>query len=574
MTEPTQALPIRRADLVIRSMEGQGRCVVKDSRASSYFNLGEEEEFILTQLDGTHERAGLRAEFASRFGNALDDGDLEDFLKMVGDQGWLSDASIDDNPSGIERTAVAPRRGETVSGIFYWRKPFFNPDRFLTWLAPKMNVFWTPEFIIASLVGIVAAAILVWHNRSVLPAELARTANWHTAAAIWFMVVTVTMLHELAHGLTCKRYGGEVKEIGFLLVFLLPCLYCNVSDAWLFPERAKRIHVTLAGAYFELVIWSISVLVWRITLPGTMVSWLAFVVMTTCGVQTLFNFNPLLKLDGYYLLSDWWNVPNLMADSQSYIREHARWLLWGAARPTHLPRGRALLTYGAIAFLYQFAFLSVMLFSVTKLQIARLGIGGALLSAGLCWLSVTGWLRGLSSGELTAMLRTRPRRTMIWGFLITATVAAMTLIRSPDRTSGPFAIRSSNKSELRSPVAGFLSEILVHEGSDVARGDTLVRLEVVDLESRLVQKQAEVRELQAKLRLLRQGTRKEEVREQVQRVGRAREWRGSRAPILPVPRLRMKKSSRVSTVWRRNMWRNTRTLRRVSIAVAGLRRAQ
>jgi len=92
-------------------------------------------------------------------------------------------------------------------------------------------------------------------------------------------------------------------------MFFMPCFYCNVSDAWLFKEKSKRLWVTFAGGYFELFLWALAVFVWRLTLPGSFPHYLAFVVLTACGVQTLFNFNPLLKLDGYYLLSDWKGVP-------------------------------------------------------------------------------------------------------------------------------------------------------------------------------------------------------------------------------------------------------------------------
>ena len=127
--------------------------------------------------------------------------------------------------------------------------------------------------------------------------------------------------------------NSEVHEIGFLLMFFMPCFYCNVSDAWLFKEKSKRRWVSFAGGYFELFIWALAVFVWRLTPLGSLPNYLAFIVLTACGVQTLFNFNPLLKLDGYYLLSDWLEVPNLQQRALGFLKSHLRWLLWGAPPP-------------------------------------------------------------------------------------------------------------------------------------------------------------------------------------------------------------------------------------------------
>src|SRR5262249_52104990 len=192
-----------------------------------------------------------------------------------------------------------------------WRQSLFDPDRLFTWLAPRLWFFWTPMFLIVSAGCILWAALLLWMNRYEMVGQVAQAWRWQTVALVWLTLLVVTTGHEFAHGLTCKHYGGEVHEVGFLLLLLMPCFYCNVSDAWLFREKSKRLWVTLAGGYFELFLWALAVFAWRLTLPGTLLHHMAFVVVSVCGLQTLFNGNPLVKLDGYYLLSDWLEIPNL-----------------------------------------------------------------------------------------------------------------------------------------------------------------------------------------------------------------------------------------------------------------------
>ena len=102
-------------------------------------------------------------------------------------------------------------------------------------------------------------------------------------------------------------------------MFFMPCFYCNVSDAWLFPERFKRLWVSFAGPYFELFVLALATLVWRVTDFGTWPHYLSLLVVATSTIRTLINFNPLIKLDGYYLLSDYLDISNLRRRSFWYV---------------------------------------------------------------------------------------------------------------------------------------------------------------------------------------------------------------------------------------------------------------
>src|SRR5262249_31961120 len=236
--------------------------------------------------------------------------------------------------------------------ILHWRKNFFDPDRLFTWLAPRIPFFWTRAFLMTSAGSILFAALLLWVERGQVVSTASNALRWETAVLVWLTLFVVTMLHEFAHGLTCKRHGGEVHEIGFLLLFFMPCFYCNVSDAWLLREKSRRLWVTFAGSYFELFLWSLAVFAWRLTQPDSRPNYLAFVVVSACGVRTLFNFNPLLKLDGYYLLSDWLELPNLRQRSLDHFNGQLRRLLWGAPRPAGEPGARLLLGFGLVSWLY------------------------------------------------------------------------------------------------------------------------------------------------------------------------------------------------------------------------------
>lgn len=99
--------------------------------------------------------------------------------------------------------------------------------------------------------------------------DVARLYRFDALLLAWVTILLVTTAHEFAHALTCKRFGGEVHEIGFLLLYFQPAFYCNISDAWLFPEKSKRLWVTFAGAYLETFVWSIATLVWWVAETDT-----------------------------------------------------------------------------------------------------------------------------------------------------------------------------------------------------------------------------------------------------------------------------------------------------------------
>jgi multidrug efflux pump subunit AcrA (membrane-fusion protein) len=525
MPDLAMSSPCRRPELIVRPLGEQGPYVVKDPGTGAYYHLGDEEHFLLMQLDGRRDAGAIRAAFAGQFGQPLAEEELQEFLEMARERGLLQEGK----PADQQTRGHADK--ETVGAapfglrLLYWRKKFFDPDRLFTWLAPKVSWFWTPAFLGFSAGCIALAVALLWANRQELAASFASSLRWETALLAWLALLLVTTGHEFAHGLTCKHHGGEVHEVGFLLIFFMPCFYCNVSDAWLFREKSRRLWVTLAGGYFELFLWALAVFVWRLTTPDSLVNHLAFIVATACGVQTLFNFNPLLKLDGYYLLSDWAEVPNLQQRAADYLKGRLRWLLWGAARPGPEPRGRFLLAYGLVSWLYSLAFLALSLVVLSHLLGARLGLVGLAAVVLLGLLSARGLLHGLSAGEVRNMIRFRHRRAVVWSLLLGGGPATLFLVPMEDRAAGPFQVRPAVRAEVRAPVAGFLKEVHGDEGDRLPAGALVARLEVPDLASRLAQKQAEVREAAAGLRLLEAGPRYEAVVEERRRVERAQAWR-------------------------------------------------
>ena len=289
-----------RSDLIVSEQETpEGRAfVIKDAARSRFFRLREPEFRLAQQLDGTTPLETARRNVETRFAATISQETVEQFVAKLEQLGLLAGETI--GPPGLTR------RGTWVRGnILYLRLAAIDPDRLLERLVGRAGFFFTPQFLALSTALVLLAFGVTLSNRYEIGRDFQQLYRVHAVVLAWITVLAVTTIHEFAHGLACKRFGGHVHEIGFLLIYLQPAFYCNVSDAWLFPQKSRRLWVTWAGAYVELVLWALATLLWRVTDPDSLVNYAALVVMATSGMKLAINLNPLIKLDGYYLLSDY-----------------------------------------------------------------------------------------------------------------------------------------------------------------------------------------------------------------------------------------------------------------------------
>src|SRR5262249_12722130 len=196
-------------------------------------------------------------------------------------------------------------------------------DRLMTWMLPYTRWIFTFGNALASLILIGAALMLVATHfqtfRDKLPGYQ-EFFSFKTVGYLWLALGVVKVIHEFGHGLSCKVFGGEVHEMGALLLCLSPCLYCNVSDAWTMPSKWHRIIISFAGIYVELIIAAIATFVWWNSASHPFVYNLSLSLMIVCSVSTVvFNANPLMRYDGYYVLADWLEIPNLRERSNRFL---------------------------------------------------------------------------------------------------------------------------------------------------------------------------------------------------------------------------------------------------------------
>jgi len=385
-------------------------------------------------------------------------------------------------------------------------------------LISKFRFFFTPGFLVASGAIILFAIGNTITNWEDIQRDLHRLYGWQALFLAWLTVLVVTAIHEFAHGLTCKHFGRSVREVGFLLIYFQPAFYCNVSDAWLLPEKSKRLWVSFAGAYFELFLWAVATLTWRVTDRNTVLNYVALVVMATSALKSLFNLNPLIKLDGYYLLSDYLEIPNLRQRAFRYVRG----LIEGWRRPVEATREipvrerRIYLTYGLLAGGFSLALLSFVVLRVAGFLTRRYQAWGFVLFTGLLLFALRNPIKRMFAKLPSSLHRAqqvygsvdRPKRILA---VLAVLAVILFLGRMELKVSGEFKILPAYNADIRAEVDGVIEEVYVDEGDVINKAAPIARLSQRDLAAELQQVDAEVKEKHAKLKMLQVGPRREEI---------------------------------------------------------------
>ncbi|MFQ5657068.1 MAG: efflux RND transporter periplasmic adaptor subunit [Candidatus Methylomirabilales bacterium] len=515
-----------RSGLVIsqQAEEGQPVYVIKDPTTGRFFRLREPEYFIAQQLDGATPLEVVSQRVEERFGTPLAQETFEQFIGTLRRLGLLE-------AEGVEPRDLAYRRGRVRGSLLYLRLKAFDPDRLFNRLLPKVRFFFTPSFVACSAALILLAFVITVSNSVEIGRDLLGLYRFQALLLAWLTILLVTTAHEFAHGLTCKRFGGEVHELGFMLLFFMPAFYCNVSDAWLFPEKAKRLWVTFAGAYLELFLWAMATMTWRVTAPETALNYAALVVMATSGIKTLFNLNPLIRLDGYYLLGDYLEIPNLRQRAFRYLGARIK-RVWGSAtqgiREATLRERRIYLVYGLLAGTYSFSLLGFIVLKFGGYLIGRYQGLGLLLFTGLLMTMFRNPLKK-ALPKLPALLRpgqgwlaSMKRLAKGLGGLAVV-LAVLFFVKMELKVSGEFSVLPAQNADVRAEVEGIIADISVDEGDRVKQGDLIARLSDRDFRAELTKVEAEIAEQQAKLRLLQVGPRREEIEVARTEVAKAKE---------------------------------------------------
>lgn len=398
-----------------------------------------------------------------------------------------------------------------LMNLLFIRIPLIDPERFLDrWVGVVGWLFSWVGFAIWLVLIVLAAGALAGRAGDLLSGASGVLAPANLPL-LYIALVFIKLLHELGHGFACKRFGrlegsgGEVHTIGVMFLVFLPIPYVDASSSWAFRNKWRRVVVGAAGMFVETAVAAIAALVWVNTTEGSLTASLAFNLIFIAGVSTLlFNGNPLLRYDGYYILSDILEIPNLYQRSKDIIYFGVKKWVYGVRNPRNPANSHGeawlLSIYGVASFIYRVFIYAFIIWFVAG-QFFFLGFLLALLAI-VTWVIVpTGKLIKFlaTSPELN---RVRARAVAASGGVVAAILVGLFLIPAPSHIRAEGVVEPVRLTPVYMGADGFLSHI-TPSGSRIDQpGALLVSAENRELLTRIEQLEARREGLAARRRLL------------------------------------------------------------------------
>jgi multidrug resistance efflux pump len=463
----------------------------------------------------------ISATFAAQFGGNLTVATITKFLTKLNQVNLLAGEGLS-----------AESSQQRFSRHAYVRLRLFDPDPLFGALVPKLRWIWTPAFVIASVWLMLVTLMLALSDWAAVSNHSARLISDHYLL-IFLAGLIVVFSHEFAHGLTCKAFGGRATEVGVLLIYYcIPALYCNISGIHAIARRSRRLWVIAAGVYWQLLVGTMSLLAWLVLEPYTLLADTALIFCLGSLLNIAFNANPLIKLDGYYFLSQLLHLPNLMEKSRAYWRGLLRRISFGGGEPMRLTarQRRAYFLFGPLSLGYTIAFLSAILiylneYFVDNLNLAGFGLTGVIavvlmrqqISKGAEAISTVLFKKeskaeppaepgGASAPAKVPTLKPaaqsqpaeKPAAPPQWKrklfFAVLALIVVSILLFPWDATVGSYGTLTPTKEKeaiITAPEGG-IATVLVKPGEVVQTGKEIARLHNPDLNSELIALRADI----------------------------------------------------------------------------------
>ena len=491
-----QIKPSRRADLIIvqRDRDGRAHWIVKDPIQLNYFILDEFQYWIFQRFDGKNSIASIAKKFNDYF-SPIRSTVEEVFAVCVQ---MSRDCLLNETATGdlVEQRLKAKNRGrlwKMPMSLLSIKLPPVNARYFFDVAEAALSWLFSPLAMLVTLVLFAFSGILLFQHVEVFVAEIPKLAHLQSTDILSFLLALslVKVLHELGHAISCRRLGAECNELGLMFLVFSPCLYCDVSDSWMFPQRWKRIAVVSAGIYVELVIAAIALILWHNCEVAFLRAFFLNIVLI-CSFNTLLvNGNPLMRYDGYFILSDVVGIHNLSSQARNTTWNLICSLLFrtrAKENDFNGPGTRAfLVTYYVLSVAYRW-FIMLAIFWMVYTFLKSYGLENAGLGLAAAYATMTLLAFGFAFAGFVRR-KNRQEKKRWWGILaaLGILIAAgwfVFRIEIPQRVDAAAVVEFEDYSFCNVPVSGILTWAM-EPNQQVKQGEVIARLENDDLNKSL-----------------------------------------------------------------------------------------
>ena len=483
---------------------GQTWYVLEDRASQRFHRFTPQAHMLIGLMDGQRTVQELWEIACDRLG---DESPTQDEVIQLLGQLHASDVLQSDVPPDaaelLERYERQQRRKQLARFIsfFSWRFPLLDPERFLNVTVPLVRPLFGWFGAILWLAVVTPALVLAaMHWTDLTRNFLDRLFSAQTLIVLWLLFPVIKALHELGHAFATKAFGGEVHDMGVMLLVFTPVPYVDASSASAFQSKWRRVLVGAAGMLVEVFLAALALYVWLSVEPGAL-SAVAYNTILIAGVTTIiFNANPLLRYDGYYILGDLLEIPNLRQRANVYLGYLCERYLFGrreAEPPIATPGERAwFVVYATGSFVYRaLVVVAIIAFIADRYFWLAVFFAGASTVGWICVPIVKGLRFLVSSPRLR---RRRVRALAVTTAALAAVVWVLGWVPVPYRTVTEGIVWIPEESFVRTRTEGFVERVVATPGARVRRGDVLIVLRDPELRTRVDVLAARVRELQAR----------------------------------------------------------------------------
>jgi putative peptide zinc metalloprotease protein len=469
------------------------------------------QNWALVQLfDGTRSFEDIAELYSGETGAAYDVEEVREFAASLEAMDFWYKTAQEKNvqlmqKSAEERQRLLKSRKSKFGDLSEIAFPAINPDKFVTWLYKYTSFIYTWWFTALSLAAFaLMAGISISHwsevGRDTVQFFNFREKSWADVGVFYVLALATMCIHELAHAHACKHFGGRVRSMGFMLIYLTPAFFTDTSEAFVKADRYQRLIIAMAGAWAELILCALATPIWWATPPDTPIHNVAYLLMLMTGIASLMiNWNPLMKLDGYYMLCEILGIGDLKEASTAYVSAWVKRKIWRLpVEIPYVPRRRRL-GFAAYALLSG-------LYSYTVLYILARFVGNVFRNFNPDWSFIP------EIGTAALIFRSRIRklvnfmkflyldkkdRVRAWFRPSRAIVSAACLALLSfvpmwhESATGRFVLEPRTQAVVRNHVSGTVTEVYVAEGMAVRAGAALMMLRSIPLESNVAAAQAD-----------------------------------------------------------------------------------